>query len=433
MLKWVVRGLRLFTLILTTCGYLGVYFNLFYNAQNYYKKGLKKEKIHKGSGKSDFEKSIEKCLKVLNEYPDSKFADDALFLLGMNYYYIGEYEKAAEQLGNYLAIYPGSKRIDEVKFYRAICFIELGNYTEARIILKELQERKRWKEKAVYYTALSYKKEKSLEDAQKYFEIFLKKYKKSKLALKARLELGDILEKKNDTVYAIKWYEDYIRNIPTTKEKYEVMVRLGNLYLKKKRYDDVIQLLKNAIGIYPEYNDDINLLLGKAYYFKKEYNKAISYFDNIFKPEKAAEAFYYKGLIYEEKNEIEKAVAYYDSVKIKSQTSDFYILSLRRKSVLESALQDTSDSVRIDPAENQFLLAQTYFVNFEDYDKAVEEYKKLLEKYPQSPYAPKAMYAIAWIYKYRKNDTLWRSLFRKIIQEYPNTEYSKYAERELEK
>lgn len=427
MSKWAVLSLS----FLLFCGYLGVYYNLFYNAEKAYREGVLKEKKYPGAGRNNFEKSIEKCLKVLNKYPDSKWADEALYLLAMNYYYLGEYAKSVEQFKNYLLVYQGSKRDNEVKFYQALALINLERYSEARLLLKELLEKKGWKEKAMFYIAISYKKEKAFDEAEMYFKNFIEKYKKSKFTPKAKLELGKILEEKGDTLSAIRWYEDYIKNMPTSKEKYEVMVRLGELYLEQKKYDEVIDLLKNAIGVYSEYDTKMKLLIGKAYYFKKDYSKALSYFEDVRTGEEGAEAFYYTGLIYEEKNDLEKAILYYDSVKTKSQVSNFYILSLRRKAVIEAMNRDTTDTVKIDPAENQFLLAETYFVNFENYDRAIEEYEKLIEKFPDSKYVPKAMYAIGWINKYKKKDTIWKEIFREIIEKYPDTPYAEYAKKEI--
>ena len=60
------------------------YFNTFYNAQRYYKEGLKDEESKKGTGKAEFKKSLEKAVIVARDYPDSRWVDDAFFLIAMN-------------------------------------------------------------------------------------------------------------------------------------------------------------------------------------------------------------------------------------------------------------------------------------------------------------------------------------------------------------
>ncbi|MCK4335044.1 hypothetical protein KAX06_09735, partial [candidate division WOR-3 bacterium] len=50
--------------------------------------------------------------------------------------------------------------------------------------------------------------------------------------------------------------------------------------------------------------------------------------------------------------------------------------------------------------------------------------------YPESEYAPKALYGIVWLRRYRLNDTLWHEVFERLLEIYPESKEANDA-REL--
>jgi TolA-binding protein len=76
----------------------------------------------------------------------------------------------------------------------------------------------------------------------------------------------------------------------------------------------------------------------------------------------------------------------------------------------------------------QFLLAETYFVDLGDVQKAVAEYQKVYTNFPESQWAPKALYAQFWITKnVLHNDSLSAALATTLIAKYPDTGYTESA------
>ena len=74
-----------------------VYFNTFYNAKLFFSEAEKlrveKEGEFLGNNITDkYKKVIEKADIVINNYPDSKYLDNALFLKGRAHFYRKEYE-----------------------------------------------------------------------------------------------------------------------------------------------------------------------------------------------------------------------------------------------------------------------------------------------------------------------------------------------------
>jgi len=65
--------------------------------------------------------------------------------------------------------------------------------------------------------------------------------------------------------------------------------------------------------------------------------------------------------------------------------------------------------------------------------KAIEELQRLYEYFPNSEYAPKALFALGWIYEKSYNESAKAiEMYREIIQKYPDSEYSKTIKRKLD-
>ena len=57
---------------------------------------------------------IEKCGKVIRDYPDSKWVDDAIFLMGQSLVRQGEYDKGIRKFIELTTNYPESEYVSEV-------------------------------------------------------------------------------------------------------------------------------------------------------------------------------------------------------------------------------------------------------------------------------------------------------------------------------
>ncbi|TYB30644.1 MAG: tetratricopeptide repeat protein [Candidatus Mcinerneyibacterium aminivorans] len=79
-------------LIITSCGY----FNLFYNAKKYYREG-------------NYERSKQKCNKIISDEDLSHLHDDSYFILGNIYYDMGDNKKAYFYYEKIIKNYPDSK------------------------------------------------------------------------------------------------------------------------------------------------------------------------------------------------------------------------------------------------------------------------------------------------------------------------------------
>lgn len=113
---------------LTSCAY----YNTFYNAELYYEKGLKDyeeslEKNNTNFSKKNFNLAIEKSEKVLVNYPDSKWCDDAQYLIAVSNYYKANYRKAKGEIENFFNNYPNSDLTQDMKIWYGRVLWKMGS------------------------------------------------------------------------------------------------------------------------------------------------------------------------------------------------------------------------------------------------------------------------------------------------------------------
>jgi outer membrane protein assembly factor BamD (BamD/ComL family) len=75
-----------------------------------------------------------------------------------------------------------------------------------------------------------------------------------------------------------------------------------------------------------------------------------------------------------------------------------------------------------------------YFVDLNEPERAIEEYQKVYTDFPESIWAPKALYAQFWITKnFLNEDSVATLLAQNLMSRYPNTEYAMSAKKMIQK
>lgn len=92
-------------------------------------------------------------------------------------------------------------------------------------------------------------------------------------------------------------------------------------------------------------------------------------------------------------------------------------------------IQSAPDTTTIpnDDAAIRFLLAELYDQELGRHDSALTEYLLLAEQYPESPYAPQALLAAAFIHEKQADTSRAKELFNKIVSNYPTSIQARYA------
>ncbi len=256
------------------------YYNTFYNAKKFYREAEKERKKRErtqvveltpeekarqkkagtynrnsrnragATEMQNYQKSIEKSSKVLEFFPESKYVDDALMLLGECFYYRREYKKALRKFEEILQLYPDSDEIPKARLFMAKTYIGMEQYDAAERRLRDLvgddRNPKEIREEAGY-------------------------------------ELGGLYFEKENYEMAAERYSISARRAQNKLFRALSLYRLGVCHMSIKQYDDAVKAFKSAVGKSP--NDDFKsqatYKLGEAQSANGNYKAAIKTFSQL--------------------------------------------------------------------------------------------------------------------------------------------------------
>jgi TolA-binding protein len=79
-------------------------------------------------------------------------------------------------------------------------------------------------------------------------------------------------------------------------------------------------------------------------------------------------------------------------------------------------------------------MAELYLFRFDDAERARTHYESVVELHPDSPLAPKAALALAWMLEERFDDPYGaRAAYRSVAADYPDTDFADAALEAIER
>jgi tetratricopeptide (TPR) repeat protein len=228
---------------------LTAYYNTYYNATKAFEKGL--QSVEKstpsvdrdqyvpiypdppsGPGGKSFKKAIQKSADLLREHPNSKWADDALLLIGRSYYYQENYVGAAQKFREVIAL--ESEREGEARFRLAQTLIAAERYADAAEALAAGLDSEKdygtWTDRMYLARGELLVRQNRWEDAETALERGLEGVLPDDTAARAAFLLGQVRETLKDFDGALAAY----RQVPNHDPKYplEFAARLSAIELQ---------------------------------------------------------------------------------------------------------------------------------------------------------------------------------------------------------
>jgi tetratricopeptide (TPR) repeat protein len=400
------------------------YFNTYYNTQNYFNQGMKLVTSDTLNYDAEpFDKTIEKATLVIVKYPTSRWVDDALLLMGIAYYYKGDFARSLEKLDVFCQNYPGSGNYPMARYYKGLAHYRENKYSEAIVALTDAAGSKKFKKKARIALCYVYNKQGDFSALVGAAQELLKQSLSLKEKKDALTSIGEAQFKLGLYDDALVTFDKLVTMSREAEEKKKLKLKIATIYLELDKYDQSMTFIEGETD--PKFlvlEGELKKELGKLDEARELYAEII----NRGQSEYASRAYYELARLYEETDSIERAIAYYDSAAIKS--SDEYSLRSRDKSdVLKRTISLLNENENVDRA--LFMLAELYFVDLKDNKKALDMYRRVYTEYPKSTWAPKALYAEFWITKnIIKDDTLALKIAADLAVRYPATEYVVSAE-----
>ncbi|MCB2198194.1 tetratricopeptide repeat protein [bacterium] len=116
------------------------YFNAFYNTKHYFKTGEQERErsTDLNSKPAGYTKAVDAGGRLIEYYPESKYIDDALFIMGQSYYWLQDYHKALRKFEELQSNYPDSPFRQETQLWIGRTNVKLKKRQEATSQLRGL-------------------------------------------------------------------------------------------------------------------------------------------------------------------------------------------------------------------------------------------------------------------------------------------------------
>lgn len=255
-----------------------------------------------------FETSLSEFKKFLDKYRDENddFVKKARLRIADCYYNLGETDLARKIYGEFITKYIGTKDGIDASYNLLVLETREGNTDIKKMIEGFIARYPEYPLIPLLNVELAdiYSQENSYDQAEKiYTELLNKDTKESQVAL---YKLGQVYYKKGDYDKAKKTLSEYINRYPGSDNLFNVKLLLGQTLEKQNRVEEALSVYSQI-----EYSDDIKFRIAELLLKKKEYGKAISYLNDLYRrhPENKILALYL-GMAYNYLKQVDKATDY---------------------------------------------------------------------------------------------------------------------------
>lgn len=325
------------------------YFNTYYNAERVFDEAEAEVQAQRlaarvadetdpvqlsSQTKQKFNQVIEKCSKLLQFYPKSKWVDDALFLIGASYYYLGDDQKAQRKFTELLSTFPKSGLVFKSNIWLAKSLYRMRSYPEAAQILEDLIQ-----------SALEEKSE--------------------EIAIEGMFLLGRTFSDQKAYAQSIQVYRRIIGATDDDRARSRAQVIIGYLFAEQ----DSLQNASEAYGAVSQFDPDENSRVEAGY------QRAVI-LNRIGKHEEALET------LIRLRKEIRDSDLY---PRVDLELANTYNnMNLLDNAIDQYRFVDTTYARTEVSAKGYFSLGQLYEKKLIDYYKAMASYDKARNEFPKS-------------------------------------------------
>lgn len=434
------------------------YYNTFYFAKKYYSQGERgreastSEEITSPEASRRYDQAIAQCRKVLNFHAGSRWADDALYLMGASYYGKASYDSALIVFDDLERTFPNSKFVEDAIYKSGLCQYERGNYLEmeeefAKVMA--LNPDFEHEDDILYTLARRAEKEGDRSSAVRSYRRLVDRYPGSARAEDGLSEIGRLYFEAEEYDSAHIAYEELVAKTKDETNYQEGQLQLAQSLIRLGRADEAIQRLQDQIprNLHEGKTEEIEFAARVRIALAQAYNRAGAHeealrslrvvLDDHRETASAGEAAYLVGYTYESYLDSLPAAekAYEEAASMSSRASSFRDLArdrltnLKRLIALSGEASEEGDADMEKAAEAALKIAELQYFSQDEVTEALGQYQRVLDQFPESRTAPRAAYAIAWIHLHEEDlpsDTAMVRL-RDLVSEYPASDQARAA------
>jgi TonB family protein len=447
MLRLLLKFRLIFVVLLLLIFSLGcVYYNTFYNAKKAFETA-ERARTHPDKRKAkidteSYRKAIEKSTKVIERHPNSKYYDDALFIIGVSSYYLEQYSSADRRLRELLANYPESEFVRESEIYLAKSKIRLRDNRDAMVYFEKIfnsDYEQDLKAEAAMALGNFYFEDKLYDESREYYQSVTDSLGSEIERRQAQRFIADSYFNQYRFIEAHDAYQKILDLNPNKDEKYYALYRSCESYFSVSNIEEGIVYLDQMIGdeIFFDSLSSMQLLYAEGLEILEDLDGAIELYEQIIDNDNLnnniSRAHYRLGLLYQfEMDNLPDAKFHYDKCIEISPNSIISRDALQRSTDI-GKLDTFSRSISIDSlseqeiiddaAFTQYQLAELYWFSLNKPDSAITEMKYIVDSFPTAYDAPRAMIALSQMYSDFYGDTVLADSFLNLaIRNYPRSD-----------
>lgn len=415
------RGFVLGAVLLLSVGGCA-YFNLFYNAEQAFDEGERMgETIDPrdqptSQQRNQYNRAIRKCQMLLDEYPDSGHVDDALFLIGKSHFRMREWSEAVRAFENLLVNFPASEYVEESTYLLSISYLSRGDEEEGLQWFARLREGYPdgdFAGEALYRLGDAWANAGRTERAIESYRQFLEDYPERPEVARTRIELARILLEDEDPEGALEALEGFTaESVESNRERadfeYEAATLRVQALLRARRSEEALQAV-DAVDLAATNDADrrkAQLLRGRALLALGRVDDGRAVLSDLvesasLQPEATeARRIAIEHFSRTEGPESEILREEIQAVRDAGRMAGNDVQRVRNHVALLEAYDtlraryDAGDSTS---AAAAFALGEMVFTRYRRPAEARAWYETSLELDSAGPFAPRAMYAIAWL------------------------------------
>ncbi len=281
------------------------YFNTFYNAKQSYDRGYRQFenqvdrinperpiRIHRSpvrAGVSDFEDAIERGSDLLIRFPESRYVDDAVALIGRSFFFLENFFNAEQKFVELYTITASNDKRQQAVIWRARTMLELKrnnegiNYLFNQLDSPEIEWDRRPRAEAELIMAQFLVKTDQWEEAGQILFDALPEVRDNELRARGYFLHGQILEHLGEYQAAYDAYDRVRRSNPYYQMIYYSDLKKGILYRKMGRYEEsrahLASMARNNNNF--EFLSEINFHRGRTHQAMNNPDEAIRFYREV--------------------------------------------------------------------------------------------------------------------------------------------------------
>ncbi len=467
-----------------------VYFNTFYNAQRYFKQAEKarqeQEKLDeenpgafrsrgRGDQASDlYSKASRKASYVLEQFGDSKWVDDAMFILGRSLYWQSDYRTAIETFTDLEENFPESPYYARARYWRALCYEGQGEIGQAQGLYRQILADGK-EEIAVLagqrLGGMAFAVE-AYNEAIREYQAVLDAFPRTDARAQLLLDLGEsllALEDETRSDAALKIFDQVLEGDSDLEQEYQARLNRGRIFYLRGDFDAALDIYQNLLdqSRFRPFEGRTRLLVGQYYQERRQTEEALAQYnqvrDDFPKTSQSAMALYYTGVIQlQAYGQVELARDLFADIRgensggkaaelgremlndleevdritgriVRADSLAELVAALPDSAAVDSFLTQHRERQRgreesVDILKELFTVADIYRRKLAQPDSAAHYYRQAIERFPQSLQVPRALFAIAWIEVEMRRDLEGaRPHLEQLIEAYPESELANAA------